>query len=339
MDRFQRILLYADRATKIEPALRYAVRVATHHHGTVTVVDCVDPVPGIVKTLLPQSWDLQSVVAREHETRLTDIAARLRDAGVQANTKLLVGQNALEITREVLRKGCDLVMKTAQGNHLNKEKAFFSTTTMRLLRNCPCPVWVVDPEETDRFDRILAAVDPSTDDPDHRKLNAEVLEVAADLAAWEGGRLSVVHAWVPYGESVLKTRMSEASLRRYIEGSRRHAENRMTELLAQFGNRISPANVHLLQGDPSETISEFALRRGIDLIVMGTVGRTGIAGAAMGNTAEKVLRRVQCSVLALKPDTFVSPVKLVEGERRFSLRPESHAESAESRSRHTTMNQ
>jgi universal stress protein E len=42
---------------------------------------------------------------------------------------------------------------------------------------------------------------------------------------------------------------------------------------------------------------------------MGTVGRAGIAGLLIGNTAEKILHQVECSVMTVKPDGFVSPVK------------------------------
>jgi nucleotide-binding universal stress UspA family protein len=48
----------------------------------------------------------------------------------------------------------------------------------------------------------------------------------------------------------------------------------------------------------------------MDLIVMGTVARTGLGGLLIGNTAESVLQRVDCSVLAVKPEGFVSPVRL-----------------------------
>jgi len=41
---------------------------------------------------------------------------------------------------------------------------------------------------------------------------------------------------------------------------------------------------------------------------MGTVGRVGIPGFFIGNTAEEILKRVECSVLAIKPAGFVSPV-------------------------------
>jgi len=43
---------------------------------------------------------------------------------------------------------------------------------------------------------------------------------------------------------------------------------------------------------------------------MGTVGRTGIPGLIMGNTAESILNNIGCSVLAVKPPGFVSPVTL-----------------------------
>jgi nucleotide-binding universal stress UspA family protein len=44
------------------------------------------------------------------------------------------------------------------------------------------------------------------------------------------------------------------------------------------------------------------------LVVMGTVARTGVAGLLMGNTAERVLQRLQGSVLAVKPPGFKSPI-------------------------------
>jgi len=57
-------------------------------------------------------------------------------------------------------------------------------------------------------------------------------------------------------------------------------------------------------------IPKLAQTKGIELIVMGTVCRTGVAGLIIGNTAENVLRQVDCSVLTVKPEGFVSPVNL-----------------------------
>jgi nucleotide-binding universal stress UspA family protein len=49
---------------------------------------------------------------------------------------------------------------------------------------------------------------------------------------------------------------------------------------------------------------------GVDVLVMGTVARGGIPGMLIGNTAERVLRKLPCSVLTVKPDGFESPVRL-----------------------------
>jgi nucleotide-binding universal stress UspA family protein len=66
----------------------------------------------------------------------------------------------------------------------------------------------------------------------------------------------------------------------------------------------------LLKGDAEALIPALAKRKGVELIVMGTVCRTGIAGFIIGNTAENILQQVDCSVLTVKPEGFVSPVKL-----------------------------
>ena len=68
--------------------------------------------------------------------------------------------------------------------------------------------------------------------------------------------------------------------------------------------------MHFLEGDAYEIIPELAEEKKVDLVVMGTVARTGLPGFFMGNTAESILNQLNCSVLAIKPEGFVSPVML-----------------------------
>ena len=68
--------------------------------------------------------------------------------------------------------------------------------------------------------------------------------------------------------------------------------------------------MHLLQGDAKQAIPEVVKKLGVELVVMGTVARTGIPGFVIGNTAESILNQLECSVLALKPEGFVSPITL-----------------------------
>lgn len=65
-----------------------------------------------------------------------------------------------------------------------------------------------------------------------------------------------------------------------------------------------------MKGEASSVIPALAEKKQVSLIVMGTVSRTGVAGLLIGNTAEKLLQKVNCSVLAVKPDDFITPVEL-----------------------------
>lgn len=69
---------------------------------------------------------------------------------------------------------------------------------------------------------------------------------------------------------------------------------------------------HLLEGSPRQDIPAISKEIKADLVVMCTVARTGISGFFMGNTAETILNQLDCSVLAIKPQGFVTPVTFEE---------------------------
>jgi nucleotide-binding universal stress UspA family protein len=83
-------------------------------------------------------------------------------------------------------------------------------------------------------------------------------------------------------------------------------------LLERYALEDIQHHVHLVRGVPDSLIPQMADEKEIDLIIMGTVSRTGIAGLLIGDTAEFVLRQVQCAVLTVKPKGFVTPVALDE---------------------------
>jgi len=87
-------------------------------------------------------------------------------------------------------------------------------------------------------------------------------------------------------------------------------KDRVDDLLGRIDVTDLKPHLHLVEGYPDDLIPELVVSQGIDLLVMGTVCRTGIAGFLIGNTAEEVLNDVDCSVLALKPEGFVTPVAL-----------------------------
>ena len=97
----------------------------------------------------------------------------------------------------------------------------------------------------------------------------------------------------------------------------RHHRERLDALIRETADRLGPQatrylkpNAHLVKGWARKEIPDLVRRIGADLVVMGTVARTGIGGLLMGNTAEMILSQIDCSVLAAKPEGFVTPVTL-----------------------------
>ena len=111
----------------------------------------------------------------------------------------------------------------------------------------------------------------------------------------------------------------DAAEKSMIEAERALRETGMERLTSALRKQIgteayqylSP-RVHLSRGAATRTIPALASKLKADLVVMGTVARTGIPGLIIGNTAEAILEQLHCSVLAIKPPGFSSPVQLEE---------------------------
>ncbi len=322
MHRFQNILVAIDGDRSPQGVCARAARLAKQNGASIKLIAVVEDLPWYTHMVLPTAQELQTFIVRDKAEALERLAEQLRQDGLAVSTNVLRGRRQIEMIREVLRDGHDLLMKEAEPN----EKVLFGSTDMHLLRTCPCPVWLVKPCHGDRpFSQILAPVDPAppadeTDllqtkadlAPKDAALDAKILDLGGSLADREGAELHVLHAWSAPGEGLLRgdAILAEEQVERYVEDSRAKARKALDHLLARFPERPGRRFVHLLKGDPAEVIVEFAKTGRVDLIVMGTVARTGFPGLVIGNTAEAILQRVDCSVLAVKPDGFVSPVTL-----------------------------
>jgi nucleotide-binding universal stress UspA family protein len=162
------------------------------------------------------------------------------------------------------------------------------------------------------YRRILAAVDPAGGAADKVPQNIKILEIAASLAAAGDGELHVVHGWTMQGQD-RHTIVSEVRDTTKAEILDRHeaAQRAQVEaLLDQANMQEMTPHLHLPRDLPERAIINVSDAEDIDIIVMGSVTRTGIAGFFMGNTAETVLAAVQRGVFAIKPDGFQTPVNL-----------------------------
>jgi len=311
MDRFKSILVAAAPG-HLEPlTLRAAVELADANGARLTVSDVVMPLPGWRRTVNVEGRviDVEAAMVREREERLARMLQNTGDR-VDVEVTVTVGEPFIEVIRKVVRDGHDLVM-VGEPAVENPGVPQISSGVMHLLRKCPSPVWVMRPS-ANRKCRILALVDPDPGDPIRNGLNDLVMELATSLAMREQGELHIGHAWSMAGEATLRSSSYvglPGSMVDVMVHETEIARRRELETLTSRHTTESDSSIHLVSGEPGDALPRLADQLDIGLIVMGTVGRTGLRGLIMGNTAETILRSVRCSVLAVKPEGFVTPVK------------------------------
>ncbi len=318
MKRFKNILLVCNFKTKQNMAVERAVSLAQQNEARLTVIAVVKDIPadmGMAITAIPPQ-ELFELVIKDRQEKVDTLVADMVKQGVDARSLVVTGTPFLEIIRQVLRDKHDLVILAAEGKGGIK-KRLFGSTSMHLMRKCPCPVWVVKPEKRTKYKKIMAAVDVTSDSPDveRNSLNPLILQLASSLARMDNSKLHVVQVWSVYGEGYMKMRgnISDKSIRDLRKRNKRQSAFRLDSLLAGIDLKGIISHRHLPRNkDVAKAIVKQAKNKAIDLLVMGTVCRTGLAGFIIGNTAEKVLSEVNCSVLTVKPEGFVTPVTLEE---------------------------
>jgi nucleotide-binding universal stress UspA family protein len=85
---------------------------------------------------------------------------------------------------------------------------------------------------------------------------------------------------------------------------------RMWRFIQPFQQSVESDCVELVYGEPGLVIPKFAKDHDVDLVIMGTLGRLSENGIFIGGNAERILNGLDCSVLAVKPSGFVSPIKI-----------------------------
>ncbi len=234
------------------------------------------------------------------EGTLSELCEQCAAPGVAWGLEVTDQRPWLEMTLRVVDGRNDLVV-VAKRNQSRWSDRRMGSVSMRLVRNCPGPVWVVRPDHSLRHRCVLAATDLSA--------------VGDDAVAWGGfvaradeSELYVAHAWqMSMALQLSASRMSPDEVRAERSKLSAAAKEHIQALpdFAALGDR---AHALVACDAPSRFIVEAAREKDPDLVVLGTVSRAGVPGLLIGNTAERLIYRLDASLLTVKPKDFVSPV-------------------------------
>ncbi len=305
--------------------VNYAATLAEDHRSALTVVEVLaDAVTGAEEDVSSPD-ELEEQMTENRRRHLETLLAGLH-AGVDIQTKVLVGRPSEEITREVVINGRDLVLKASEGGSGLKER-LFGDADSRLLNDCPCPVLLIKslPSTPYRHRRICAGVyqdeHPGRHRDDRYAINRKILENATWLATAQFADLHIVHVWEAYGEQHLRSGRSPLHFEAddYVkteeQRNKRALNTCLTELRESVASDILPAFnpvCHLVKGNHRDEIVRLAVSIEADLVVVGDLAHSRLTGLIVDSTAEAVSKRLNCSVLIVKPPGFVTPVVVEE---------------------------
>jgi universal stress protein E len=238
---------------------------------------------------------------------LAELVHRAGEEGVAATSRLVLGKGWLEIIRQVQRGGHDLVIIGTR-NRTGLRRLLFGSTSLKLLRRCPCPVLVVKAGHGSRPLKTLIATDLNP-------VSETAMRLGLALGGLIGGPVHVLHVVEYPLDSLWGSIDADPDTVAYHSRVREAAARTLQEQLQRAGYRPGDPDVQVhfsegVGGVPDVAIQEFIAEHRIDLLVMGTIARGGIVGITIGNTAERLLPEVDCSLLAVKPPDFQSHVKL-----------------------------
>lgn len=305
MSQYRKILLIVDRSMTKTPAFRRAYAMAKStgaqllmclfdHHNAIRAASLLNQE---VAQLAKDSF------LREKTEWLQDIELDLCEEGLHVTSEVIWGTPLHEqIIAKVTETKPDLVIKDVHFEPLLK-RILFNPMDWHLLRSCPSSLLLVNAHSSKPPSRVIAAVDPTHSWHKAGALNERIMQAAAELAKEFGATLHVVHVFE--GLPVMAS-AEIASLPGYqneiYEELRASASKQFTAFADRHG--IIAKNRHLLFGDPANAIAELIENSSTDLVVMGTIYRSGMDRLAMGSTAERMLNQLRCDVLTIKPDDF-----------------------------------
>ena len=229
--------------------------------------------------------DFKHQTMQRMQNWLDDFMQPCELVGVSYSTEVVWNKRWYETALHSMAKsGCDLAIKSSF--HHSRARRFFSNTSdHNLMCFSPCPVLFTHKAQDWESNRILAFIDLESEDQRHKRLNNVIVRNARTLSRIIGMELSIV--------SVYRDEINRKDLPVSHDGSH-SLEHALANL---YG--VDEENIILREGEAVEGIELICGLLTPDIVIMGTMARSGVSGKLVGNTAEKVLDSIDADLLAV----------------------------------------
>lgn len=303
MKRFRKIMLATDFSDCADHAKDYAFAFAKSYSATLHIAHAVDTSYSSYVGVFGfgAAVDLHIDEIQDHaRTQLMQLVEEAKSHGIEAQPFLLDGRPADETVDLARKSGCDLLVVGTHGRS-GFDKFLFGSTCDRMVRLSPVPVLTVkDPShdfitktDTIELNRVLCPCDFS----EHSQ---EALPLAADLCRAFDATMVLAH--------VVDSRVEYPVLSPIMElPTNAEFYDKAVKLLEEIESDYKDVSTQLevVTGIPHAEIAKSTKSDNIDLVVLSTHGRSGLAHALLGGTAEKVVRSAHCPVLTVRPEASV----------------------------------
>jgi universal stress protein E len=306
---YQKILAVIEPELSTQKSLARAIEIASMNGASITAFLSIYDFSYEMTTMLSMDERenmRQAVIDDRTEWLVNLVSKKFSHHKVSIDVRIVWHNRPYEsIIYEVIDKGYDLIVKGTQ-QHDSLKSVIFTPTDWHIMRKAPVPVLLVKEHDWPCGGQILAAINVGVDDDNHISLNEEITKQALHFAKLLSSNVHLVNSF-PGTPANIVIEIPEFDPTTYDESAKLHHEQCM--LVHSEKHHINKQHCHVAIGLPEDVITQYAEQLDAELVVLGTIGRQGISAALLGNTAEHVIDKLNCDVLTIKPNGFVSPVK------------------------------
>jgi len=289
------ILVGCDLSAGGDLALDRAIQLAEQHRAKIVLVHAQAddaPIEDIDNEMLKQLGEVTAAVRVEEARELSSRMMKIQARGIDVDVVSRIGPPAEVLIAAAADRGAELIVVGTHGR-TGLARILIGSQATEVIRSATIDVLVVRGAATAPFTKPLVAHDFSP-------AATIALEHTAALCP-PGTPIEVVHAWqLPagsWGATLLgQARFPWNTVRDAVVSGAQAQADKVVAAATAAGLTV---HAELVQGSPSDVLTQTAEKGGHDLIAVGAHGHRGMRRLLLGSVAEATVRHASCSVLVV----------------------------------------